>query len=134
MGSREGFTLIELMIVTVIIGVLAIIASQPLGRARDRAMVGAAKHEVRAVANAIGVYEAMRSTWPTDLDQLEDVKYRRNGDIVFCRFELVPASAISPAHVKLEASHRRSKTHVVLDYPAWGERMDEVESTSPCND
>jgi len=130
---RPGFTLIELIIVTVVIGVLAMMAAGPLSKARDRGFVTAARSEVKYVAQAIAIYEAERGRWPDELEDLEEVGFRRSPDIHFCTFEYVPRDGDVEPHVVLEASHKRSATHVMHEYPTWGPRIETEEMDEPCS-
>ncbi|MGD8498904.1 MAG: type II secretion system major pseudopilin GspG [Chromatiales bacterium] len=71
-GARQqGFTLIEIMVVVVIIGILAaIIAPNILGRA-DEARVTAAKQGIRTIDSALKLYRLDNFQYPTTDQGLE---------------------------------------------------------------
>ena len=61
----RGFTLVELMIVIVIIGILAAIAIPRFIGAQDRARISAAKAQLNSVRQALALYEMDHSAYPT---------------------------------------------------------------------
>jgi len=66
MQKRQGFTLLELLIVVVILGVLALIAAPSLLNAADRAKEGTVKANVSAAASTATSKLALELT-PTNL-------------------------------------------------------------------
>ena len=71
-GAREsGFTLIEIMVVVVIIGILgALIIPNVIGR-DDQARVTAAQSDLRAIANALDIYKLDNFHYPSTDQGLE---------------------------------------------------------------
>ena len=68
---KKSFTLIELMLVVVIIGVLASLVVPRLAGRADRAREGAAKADVEAnLPSAIDMFEMDTGRYPTSLDEL----------------------------------------------------------------
>jgi prepilin-type N-terminal cleavage/methylation domain-containing protein len=88
---RQGFTLVELLIVTMVVGILAAVAAPSLRAARERAFVAATKAEVRHAAQHVELYLSFNHQWPTRVEDLAEVGYTPSSDIVFCRFNYVAA-------------------------------------------
>jgi prepilin-type N-terminal cleavage/methylation domain-containing protein len=66
--SEGGFTLIELMIVIVILGVLAGIVIFAVGGITDNGNVAACKSDVKTVSVAVEAFKAKNGNYPPDLD------------------------------------------------------------------
>ncbi|MHC8316580.1 type II secretion system major pseudopilin GspG [Pseudomonas sp. LB3P31] len=80
-GSRaqRGFTLIEIMVVVVIIGVLgAIVVPQFMSRP-DQAKVTAAKIDIQAIATALEMYRLDNHHYPSTQQNLEALIKRPSG-------------------------------------------------------
>ena len=67
--KQEGFTLVELMIVVVILGILAGIGVQQYGRVQDHARDNVNKANLRLIANAIRMYQMIEGEDPDVPDQ-----------------------------------------------------------------
>jgi general secretion pathway protein G len=71
MQKHRGFTLIEIMVVVVIIGILgALIVPSLVGRT-DEARVTAAESDLRAIGNALNLYRLDNFTYPSTDQGLE---------------------------------------------------------------
>jgi len=66
--SEEGFTLIELMIVIVILGVLAGIVIFAVGGITDKGNVAACKSDIKTVDVAVEAFLAKNGAYPDTLD------------------------------------------------------------------
>ena len=72
-GSDEeyGFTLVELMVVIVIIGLLATIVALNVLPSGDKARVEKAKADIGTIANGLELYRLQMSTYPTTSQGLQ---------------------------------------------------------------
>ncbi len=68
--NRAGFTLVELMVVIVIIGLLATVVAINVLPSQDRAMVGKARADISVLEQAIETYRLDNLTFPDDLQAL----------------------------------------------------------------
>jgi general secretion pathway protein G len=66
-----GFTLIEVMVVVIILGVLAAIAVPRIMDRPDEARVTKAQHDIRALASALNLYRLDNYRYPTTDQGLE---------------------------------------------------------------
>ncbi|MEW6379047.1 MAG: prepilin-type N-terminal cleavage/methylation domain-containing protein [bacterium] len=64
-NTQSGFTLIEIMVVLVILGALAIISVPVYSNYVNRAKINEAISNVDALANAIRIYKMENGRWPT---------------------------------------------------------------------
>ena len=71
-SKRSGFTLIEVILVVVIIGILAGIAIPRMGGKTEKAKIAAGRSTVQALGMAIQEYEMMNGEYPGSLDALLD--------------------------------------------------------------
>jgi type II secretion system protein G len=62
----RGFTLVEIMVVVVIIGLLASLAIPGFQRVRDRARVSRTANDLRVFAQAFETYLMEQGGWPAD--------------------------------------------------------------------
>ncbi|MCP5206738.1 MAG: type II secretion system major pseudopilin GspG [Hahellaceae bacterium] len=77
--KQAGFTLIEIMVVMVILGLLvAIVAPNILGRG-DEARIGVAKAQLRNVANALDMYKLDNYNYPSTEQGLEALVSKPSG-------------------------------------------------------
>jgi general secretion pathway protein G len=69
--NRSGFTLVELMVVIVIIGLLATVVAINVLPSQDRAMVAKARADIAVLEQAIETYRLDNLTFPDDQQGLQ---------------------------------------------------------------
>jgi len=72
--SRQGFTLIELMITIAIIGILAAVAFPAMSSARRSSNEAAAIHALRAIQGAMTMYRMRFASYP-DVSELDEAGF-----------------------------------------------------------
>jgi len=78
--SIRGFTLVELLVVVLILGVLAFIAVPRLGQSSTTAKINACKTNVALLNSQIELYYASTASWPAALTTITgDVNYFPDG-------------------------------------------------------
>ena len=64
-STRSGFTLIEILIVVVILGILAAVIIPQFTNAADDASVSSARTQLQTMRSQIELYRAQRGAYPT---------------------------------------------------------------------
>jgi len=86
--NSKGFTLIEVMIVIVIIGILGALALPQFSSYRARAFCSRVESDVRNSVSACKVYFATYEKYPTNLTQIQ-VNFRPSPGVTFTTLGLV---------------------------------------------
>ncbi len=69
-NSRSGFTLIEIMLVVVIIGLLAAFAVPNIGKNLNKARINKAKGDIAGLQTAVEMYNMDVGSYPSSLNDL----------------------------------------------------------------
>lgn len=78
-ARQRGFTLLEIMVVVIIIGVLAVIVVQNVLPQADKARLTAAKADIRTLASALDTYRLDNSFYPSTNQGLEALVRQPSG-------------------------------------------------------
>jgi prepilin-type N-terminal cleavage/methylation domain-containing protein len=70
MNQQNGFTLVELLVVMVIVGILAAIALPKLNGAREKAFVSSMESDLRNLSSSQEIYHSNHRTYSNDITQL----------------------------------------------------------------
>lgn len=68
--KERGFTLIEILVVVVIVGVLATLVAQNLGGTQEQANLAATQHEIETIKSAALRYKMANQQWPETIEEL----------------------------------------------------------------
>lgn len=79
LSSVSGFTLIEVMVVVIILGVLAAIVVPKVMDKPDQARITKAKQDIRALESALNLYKLDNFTYPTTDQGLEALVQKPGG-------------------------------------------------------
>ena len=104
--KRKGFTLVELLIVIIIVGILASAMLMLTGTAEDKARATSILSDMRSMKSAMVVFKLEKGLWPELPGDEEEVK-RLFGGASLDGFDLV-SSGDEYAYVKYDLRERSS--------------------------
>lgn len=107
------------MIVTAIIAILAMIASVPIRRVRERAFVSAAKQEVKNALRGAISYQTVYEQFPENIADMSDY-YVPGGSMQFCVFAVTEGASPSQDVLQIDGIHKGAETGVTTTYPTNG--------------
>jgi general secretion pathway protein G len=79
--GRDGFTLLELLVVLVILGLLASVTAPAVGRYLGGAKVDAAKLQIQTLATTLDLYRLDTGTYPAQQEGLKSLVQRPAGAV-----------------------------------------------------
>ncbi len=110
---QNGFTLIEVLIVTVIIGVLSAIAIPKFAATKEKAYDATVVSDIRRAKLAAESYYADNLTYPASA---ADADFTPSSGVTFTRWNLEMKNGLSSIH--LHADHLNSPHYYHTVYPA----------------
>ncbi len=113
----DGFTLIELMIVTVIIGLLAAIAIPQFDGIRQRAYNAAALADLNNATKEIERFFNDNYRYPVDDNELIAAGYTHSTGVSFTTFSIRDAGDPELARVHMHIEHEGSRQYYHYEYP-----------------
>ena len=112
-GKRDGFTLIEVLIVTVIIAILAAMAIPKFAGTKEKAYDASALADMHQLIQLSEGYFADHLEYPTTLDDLTD--YVPSKGIVVTRFNREITDGVLVVHIHI--GHQSSSHYFHTEYP-----------------
>ncbi len=114
-GARHqnGFTLIEVLIVTVIIGIIAAIAVPKFAATKEKAYDRTVMSDIRRAQVAAEAYYADNLTYPASAS---DADFTPSSGVTFTRWQLETQNGVLSVH--LHADHVGSTHYYHAHYPA----------------
>lgn len=130
--GRGGFTLTELLLVTLVLGILASIAVPYFGQARERAYLARIQADLHQLMEGVENHIALNNgLFPSSIEELEARStYTRTGDVEYCLFTSVPRTPWREPYVIALAGDHATTTKVLILYPLWGSQMLDFDSGS----
>ncbi len=113
----RGFTIIELLIVVVIVGLLATIVIPKFNGVRQRGYNSAALADLHSAALAIEEYVTYNYVLP-DENQLMASGFALSGDVSFTTFDIRDPGDPENARVHMHIEHQGSDHYYHYEYPA----------------
>ena len=128
--GKDGFSLIELLLVTVVLGVLATIVAPYFGTARERAVASQMKADIRHLKEGVETFIIMNGgRFPGSLEELEEGStYNKTAEVEYCTFLPVPPSSWREGYVIAMAAHPATTIKMFIVYPLWGSQILEFDS------
>jgi type II secretion system protein G len=99
MRNRKGFTLVEVLLVVIIVGILAAIVIPRITYSRREAQKQACNANVAAMNAQTELYYVQEGGWPTSLDNLTTLDY----------IDAIPTCPLGTAYVLNTTTHRTAR-------------------------
>lgn len=123
--------MLELMVVTLILAVLAILAAGPFMRTRERAMITATKAELRNALRHVEMYSALYNGLPPRLTDMNSIDYREGPQVIYCQWQ--HRIIRGKPQLTISLRHKAMKKGIRTEHPLMSGRSDEVDLTT-CTD
>ncbi|MFQ6610178.1 MAG: prepilin-type N-terminal cleavage/methylation domain-containing protein [Fidelibacterota bacterium] len=123
---QNGFTLIEVLIVVVIIGILVAIAVPTYAKYVQKGYASDAKVSIKAILNAASVYEQTTGVSPSDIDVLETEGYLELDEAIKRKwqFEISETEIIATSLAEMEGGEGQVITYYLEEgvYRGYGQK------------
>ncbi len=73
MQNRFAFTLVEMLVVVVVIGILAAMVTPKFLQAKEEASIAATSEDLQAIVNALSMYISKHGSYPRDVNRMQVV-------------------------------------------------------------
>ena len=113
-----GFTLIELMVVTVVVALLAGLAVPEFDGMRQKAFNAAALADLHNANKEIERFFNDNFRYPANDDELIAAEYSHSPGVSFTRFHIRDASKPATTRVHMHIEHEGSTHYYHYEYPA----------------
>jgi len=121
--ESRGFTLVELMIVTVVLGILVAIALPNFVSMKSRAVDASMKCDLHGAMVVLEDYKIQFSQYPSDAATFQNATgFDLSPDVTWDRFELQLKNGVMSVHMHL--AHPRSSNKWHAHYPAEGSNIE----------
>ena len=117
MPTSEGFTLVELLIVVIIIGLLATIVIPKFDDVRQKAYNTAALADLNHASKEIERYFSDNYSYPADENELMAAGYSHTPGVSFTTFSVRDASDPEQVRVHMHIDHEGSRQYYHFEYP-----------------
>lgn len=124
-AATAGFTLVEIMVVIVILGLLATLVVQNVVGASDEARVTKAQTDVKMLASAVSLYRSKKGTLPESLEVLTERDDKGGGNLI----EELPRDPWDHPY-ELRPGNNRNDWEVVSLGPDGVQSEDDISSKS----
>lgn len=117
-SKSSGFSLIELLIVLLIIGIISAIAIPRFTESQVPAYDATAKADIKNAITAIEMYNITNGAYPATATELESSGFSLSAGVTFDRYDLETNNGIQSIHMHLQ--HAKSPNAWHAKYPEEG--------------
>ncbi len=122
--GAAGFTLVELMVVVVVIGILATLGAAAWGSVKARSIDASMKSDLRNAMTALEDYRIQNDgALPADATAFENATgFHLSPGVTWEKFELKPKNGLPSIHMHVQHAGSPHRWHA--HYPAEGNRIE----------